>query len=66
MRRMRTHAHENREPATTRWVRAAAQRAHFGASTPPIFETGAITSKFVRAGIDCLERPEDCIACIQN
>ncbi len=22
MRRMRTHAHENREPATTRWVRA--------------------------------------------
>jgi len=51
-------------PART--LRAAAQRAHFGASTPPIFETGAITSKFVRAGIDCLERPEDCIACIQN
>jgi hypothetical protein len=44
--RMRTHAHENREPATTRWVRAAgadkmraaAQRAHLGASTPPVFE----------------------------
>jgi hypothetical protein len=53
MRRMRTHAHENREPATTRWVRAAgadkmraaAQRAHLGASTPPVFETGYSTSK---------------------
>jgi len=55
MRAVRTHAHENREPATTRWVRAAgadkmraeAQRAHLSASTPPIFEAGASTSKFI-------------------
>jgi hypothetical protein len=35
MRRMRTHAHENREPATTRWVRAAgADIARCGAARP--------------------------------
>jgi hypothetical protein len=59
MRRMRTRAHENSEPATTRWVRAAgadkmraaAQRAHLGASTPPVFETGYSTSKFIQTPI---------------
>ena len=35
MRRMRTHAHENREPVTTRWVRAAgADLARFGEARP--------------------------------
>jgi hypothetical protein len=50
MRAVRTHAHENREPATTRWVRAAgadkmraaAQRAHLGLDPSPIF--GTVTS----------------------
>jgi hypothetical protein len=35
MRLMRTHAHVSREPATTRWVRAAgADIARFGAARP--------------------------------
>ena len=35
MRAVRTHAHENREPATTRWVRAAgADIARFGEARP--------------------------------
>jgi hypothetical protein len=55
MRGVRTHAHEDREPATTGRVRpagademrAAAQRAHLGASTPPVFEAaGYSTSRF--------------------
>ena len=41
MRRMRTHAHENREPATTRWVRAAgADFARFGEAHPAPHENG--------------------------
>ena len=41
MRRMRTHAHENREPATTRWVRAAgADIARFAEAHPATHENG--------------------------
>ena len=45
MRGVRTHAHENRELDWARWVRraaadicAAAERAHLGPSSQPIFE----------------------------
>jgi len=45
MRRMRTHAHENREPATTRWVRAAgADIARFGEAHPATYENGGAAS----------------------
>jgi len=45
MRRMRTHAHENREPATTRWVRAAgADIARFAEAHPATHENGGVAS----------------------
>jgi len=41
MREMRTHAYENREPATTKWVRAAgADIARFGEAHPATHENG--------------------------
>ena len=41
MRRMRTHAHENREPATARCVRAGgADIAGFGEAHPATHENG--------------------------
>jgi len=45
MRRMRTHAYEDREPATTRWVRAAgADIARFGKAHPARHENGGAAS----------------------
>ena len=45
MRRMRTHAHENGEPATTRWVRAAgADIARFGEAHSATHENGGAAS----------------------
>jgi len=50
---MRTHAHENREPATTRWVRAAgADIARFGEAHSATHENGGAASAVgIRIGI---------------
>ena len=45
MRRVRTDAHESREPASTRWVRAAGEDiARFGEAQPATHNNGGAAS----------------------